>query len=369
MYRTNNLAANNPMITFLQTIEADMLNVGWVLVTANASGNFNANAANSTGTGNTNTQILIDVLKSPSGNNSIANDWFMALGRDLQTNTTLYVSMFAGYNSVSQQAWNYYLPNTTAATMTPAANGFNLNATPTGLYFTSSTVSVAGAVSSNASNARIFAFSTTSLANAVVATAGQNVTNSNGFIYYYSVTIDRVIMAMANVQSLNSSGSAFYVGMYDSFMPTTVDPYPLMMANIASAQFQSSGITILGGVSLTEPYFAASNTPVAGASGNWGLLCTFAFTNHILGDGYLGDSQTFARIPVSGRGNQTIGAGAASGYRGLLKDCMGSTYVAGRGDVLSWVFSNTQYNATMIGGTSTYQTSLSSLYGPFLLQV
>ena len=366
MYRANTITAGNGILTFIQTLESDMTNAGWVFASQNVASNFTANAANNT----TNTQILIDVLKSPSGNNTIGNDWFVAIARDSATNTQLIMSMFAGFNAASNQAWNYYLPNSSGTTCVPAANGFNLNSTPTQLYLTSATVGAVGSVIANAGNARIMALNTANMP-----------TTANGFNYYYSVTIDRLILCVANgvasQTNLNANGVAWYVGTYDSFMPLSIDPYPLAFANLAAAATGSGAITNIQAFGLTAPYFTASNVAPAGFAANGGIIAQYVWNNcSAINDFYLGSgangggSTTYlARMCVHGRDGGSYSGGVNQGLRGLFKDLVASPLVSNRGDTVFWTFNNAQVNATYIGNNGGNFNGSIVCYGPFILQI
>lgn len=364
-FRANNINSPNGMITFMQAIEGDMQGVGWVLVSANVNGNWTANATNTT----TNTAIIVDVLKSPGTNNSISNDWYIALGRDTASNSQLFVTMFAGWNAASNQAWNYYLPNTTAATQTPFANGFHSNANAAQLFLTSTTVSGQGAVAGNSNTALIFALNTNSLSNNA---------SGNGFNYHYSVTIDRVILSMQNVQSILTAagGYCFYIGMYDSFMPIIIDPYPLICANL-QASIVGSSLTNQQAFTINEPYYAVQSVTPTGFTGNWLVGVQYALNPMINGpDGYMGagfSSGTFAvsRLPISGKGGTTLGGGVTIGYRGLFKDLLVSTMPGIKGDRVFWNFNGAQFNSTFMGssGSGSWSSGVAAATGPWVLQI
>lgn len=354
-FRANNITANGGMNTFLTLIESDMINAGWVSVTSKVAANFTANAGNTT----TNTQILMDVLKSPGTNNAIAADWFVYLGTDLATNGSLYVSMSQAFNAATNLITNYILCNVTATTTLPYANGFCSNANTTNAYFSNTTVGT-GTQTANGSNARVLCLNSTYMANTA---------NSNGFNYYYSVTIDRLIMAVANVNTLNT-GPCFYLGTYDSFMPLTIDAYPIVMANLAALVLPSN-INGLSGGAPNEPVFIAQSIVPAGDAGNFFFKTQFSWNNLVGGvtaDSYLGGNQPFARLPIMGTGGNA--QNTPSGFRGLFRDCMVTPLPSGRGDLAFWTFNGTQYNATCFGaGTAIYNSGIATSYGPYVLQV
>lgn len=316
MYKAGNIIGTNCIVSLLSTMEADMITVGWVNV---ASGNIASNG----------TPVRWDVFKSPGSNNSIANDFYVLLGTDNATNTQLFITTCVGYNTTTN-AVSSFPP--VAASMPAAANTLAANQT---------------ANTCNTGNVWTLESST-------MPTAGF------GMNYYYSVTQDRVIVSVGNTAAVNI-GTCFYAGIYDSFMTLAVDPYPLVVANIASPQSVSQ---VTNGVSASpsEPAGAVVN------AGNFTIGTAVAWNNITSADPYLGSRSGLSRQSIIGRG---LNNGIA-GFRGLLKDCYVSPLQGGRGDLINWQFNGTTYIATGFGnGAALFSggTLTVNHFGPYVLQV
>jgi hypothetical protein len=311
MYRTGTIISANCMNLFLQNLESDLINVGFVNVSSGLL------ATNTSGV-----STRWDVMKSPGANNSIANDWFLFLGTDNATNTTLYTTISCGWNAAaSNQATQYICANNSAGALNVAANGF-------------CTIAFANTVNTG----NVFTMNTVSMATTV---AGMN--------FYYSVTIDRAIFSVANAASLNT-GTCFYCGTYDSFMPLSVDTYPLVAANLSSIiLFADIGSAGPSGFP-NEPYYIANNTSAKAVNGNFYGAVQGFWTEISSLDGYLGGRYSFCRSSIQGHG--TVAGAGNGGIRGLLKDYYVSTIQAGRGDLSYFTFNGTQYNLINLGNGS-----------------
>jgi hypothetical protein len=332
MYRSNTVIAQNPMTLIIANLEADMLNTGWVSV----------NTANIQNAGSANTSARWDWWMSPAANNSIGNNWYLGIATDMASNCQLFMTIAANAN-VNWGSGNQIAGFTPIIGSLPiAANGF----------------STATANTCNNSG-NVFTIGTAIMPN-----------TGTGTLFMYTVTIDRIIVCVANA-ACTVYGSTFYVGMYDSFMPLSIDPYPLIQSNIASyvAGATASMITAGSAGAINEP---ANNTTYVG---NFCVSTYFNWTALLQGDGYMGavaQQNGNPRFPISrtvvlGRGN----AANSCGMRGLLKDVVisgftGFTQAPYKGDMMTYNFNGTNTTYTYMGdeiGSHTYGSPLSSSAG------
>ena len=319
-YRTGTIANTLPTYNLIiSVLQQDMLNVGWKLWSTN-NGNVVAN------------QYMWRVYKSPgsgsaNGNNSIGTDWFMGLGWDIASNGNLIMTIMESYENVTNTIQNY-CPNTAP---TPIANGA-CNANPTALP------NITG------SNAMYLATNT------------QSALSQSNTVYYYSVTIDRLILCTSNGSGVANFGVSMYGGMYDSFMANTLDTMPIVLfnltANNASQSPPMSANALSGGAFFTrEPYQSTSLATNFCGSYN-------PFNNYSISMPVEGYTQRYlsSRALLMGR---TITAYTGSYIRGLLKDVWFVNSVNNivgptRGDIIQFVQNGVTITATNINPYGIY---------------
>lgn len=305
-YRASSVVAANCVYYAVQNLESDMTNVGWVnIVTGNVQ-----NA------GPSNTQAIWDWWQSPGTNNAIGQNWYIGIGRDAASQTNIYFTIAA--TMINSSASNTVVAGfPPVSSSMPAANSAN---------------TLASGQNANTCNnsGNVFTLGYT----ASLPTTG------NGMLFTYSILIDRLIINVANGSTLSNS-TCFYVGTYDSFMPLSVDPYPLICANVGG--ITPSDIGLQYGMSLSEP---ANTTTVTDnfyvGQVTWNPMCQSA-------DPYLGGGGTNPpRYPVS-----RIAVGGRSwGGRGLLRDVLITSVLSTapqRGDTLTFTFNGTVYTYTYLG--------------------
>lgn len=350
--RTANVAGAGYMNVIINTLTADMINVGYQLM---AQSNLVTNATN------TSNSIIWNILKSPKTNNAIGNDWFVAVGTDQPTNTWFWWTLFCGWNVAGTNLASQFVPSTLGASSVnyyPNANGFANSASIGANVLTPGNVfmlNVAGTPS--------------------IQTGG------NGCNYIYTVTIDRLIISFANTAAanLNANAVCLYAGTYDSFMPLCRDPYPLIFGQFGGAKAISTG-TIPGtlGASPNEPF--GIQYPVATLTtsrNNFNAPLVTALSSWVGGawDQYMGLGKP-ARIICGGGGS---GGGSIpsisglGGVRGMLKDVFAigtpsptgsTTPILAHGDVAYFIASGIQYNLTYCGNGSTTSAATGGALAP-----
>lgn len=333
--RSGNSAGAGYMNVIINTLTADMINTGYVLMAQN---NLVSNGTN------TSNSIQWNILKSPGGNNAIGNDWFVALGTDLPTNTWLWATLFCGWNVGGTNQASQFIPSNTGG------GGFpNFNICANGFANTS--------VTANALTP----------GNVWCLNGGGTLsiqTTGNGCNYIYTTTIDRTIISIANTAAANMNTNVwcYYLGTYDSFMPLSRDPYPLVMGNIAVvAGSGNPALPPTNSGSPSEPY--GIQFPFGPIQQNFATTIPAALTGYpIQGyDIYQGGSGPRpVKILIGGRGgaSQLISSATGlGGIRGVLKDCwaVGNTgntttsTIYAHTDVLYFTASGIQYNLTYLG--------------------
>ena len=190
-YVTGTTSATTPALTIRSALQTPMQNAGYTLIETRVEGTY-----------------TFDVYKSPSGSNSIAADWYLAIGHLTSGATSLAVRMFEIYDVGTHKARKY----APAATSTPDTDGSVNDAT--GVLLDSATLFQAGPGSISVSS----------------------------ITYYFNITIDRVLFA-TNVPSV------YYYGTYDRLLSSTDDPMPLAMLRI---HYDSAAASTALGVATRE---------------------------------------------------------------------------------------------------------------------
>lgn len=391
---SNGAGGINVVWAFINTIGADMVNTGWVKVTSqNVIGNCMSNAITApNGTIGPNSTVY-NVYQSPGKNNSIGNTFYLALGTDVQTNTRLVVCgpfMTWNTNPVGGNLAQNYIPGNSnvsfSGATSVAANGFCINTSAFG-----------GNVLSTLEES----YNVNVMYMATLGGIGRpggpfsNTPNTMGTGYYYSVTIDRVILSVANLtpgcvqgypqqtyvgQPANRVAPVWYFGVYDTVLPAYINPNPLIAMNVYSVQniYKPGGTGESGGGGIVFECHAGAGggtmwSPIV-SNGLWGLPYTVG------GNGQLGDVDAGGPLAITpgrvllycrGSGGFQIG-----GVLGFFKDLywfgVNAPTFSGRGDTGAMVLDGITYGLTNIGdGISTFITAggyQQACYGPWLLQ-
>ena len=284
-YYNYTLNSATPAVSIMNQLDTDLTAFGWV------------KDENNWLSGSGGSQTTWNVYRSPAGSNSAGTAFYFAMGRLVTSPTYIYFTgPFEGYNTSTKNCSNY-CPQNTATSRTPAATTF-LNPDAAAQLATSGTTFNIGGIN------------TSSLVTLPVST---------NFALQYSINYDRVILAL---RAASSANFGLYIGLYDSIMNTTDDPFPLCWVSLASGSSgpQTSVAASFGGATR-EPKTTIASTrnfwveqPVSGGaigtSQGWGILPGGGAT---AADVYSG--RWFAsRCPLYGQRH-----GSAQ-VRGLLKD-------------------------------------------------
>jgi len=300
---------STPAKDLVDRLSVDMVANGWVLVENDyAEGIY-----------------TWDVLRSPAGLNSVGNEFFVAIGYTTTGQTTMIWTAMKEWNTTTKRATRF-LPNT--ANLVPDALGYNPQ----------------GAVALPSTGTQIN-FRTRTLA-----------TSDS---YYYSVTIDRIIVS-GNALGSGSLRFFWYMGLFDSIVPLAVDPMPFTFTGDFYTTVSNTGVNdSTAGLMLTEPgqTTAANSNFVGGAVfvgsvsvsshrwvPNWEAASGTGSGNNLLR--YTGQN-LISRAMVNGR---TVSSGDVTlAMRGFLKDVYG---IAGGiyqvGDIAEWVWGGTTYSAVIL---------------------
>lgn len=299
---------STPAKDLVDRMSADMVANGWVLVENDyVEGTY-----------------TWDVLRSPAGLNSAGNEFFVAIGYLTSGQATMAWTAMKEWNTSTKRATRY-LPN--ANSIVPDSLGYNsqgISALPS----TGTTISF------------------------------RSITLATGDSYYYSVTIDRII-ASTNAIGVGTIRFFWYMGLYDSIIPSNIDPLPFTFTGswYTSA---ASGVTAgTVGYMLTEPgqttsdtnnfvggaaYFGSPSSDSAALVPSWGSAGTLGSGNNFLR--YTGQN-LISRVAVNGRTGTSSDIRLA--MRGLLKDCYavyGGAYTVG--DIAEWIWSAVTYSAVIL---------------------
>ena len=298
-YVTGTLSNAAPASTFLGIIDAT--------ITAEA-GLTKVSSAIVVGTNTWN------VYKSAAANNSFGQDFHFAIGYPTATPTTLLMAVFEGWNTGTLLATNYP-PN---ATVTP--NGSFAN--PGAALALPSTGTTMGYL--------------------------QSIALTTSCSYYYSVTPDRVIFSMLTSTPTNLG---FYIGLYDSFNTTAIDPFPLCIVNltVTAITVATSAVSTASGFSTRELGAAVSNTnnfcTMAGGA------AVSAWTRAELATDYYKGFNYLSRVLLTGK---------LTAFRGLLKDIYLGPLQTQNGDTVTW---------TLAGSPKTAVRASAGTYGVYFLTI
>lgn len=378
----------NTVWAFINTIGGDMINTGWVQVTTqNTVGNAMANAItapNGTIDGNS---VVYNVYQSPGSNNQIGNTWYVALGADCNTNTRLViVGPFMTWNLNGKNLAANFIPANAAGGMTSndAANGISWNSSALG----GNTLPTLGGGQSTVGGGSGFCnimYLSTQTVN--VSSIFSNTPNTLGTAYYYSVTIDRLIMGLGNLTPgsvtttsgglMSGQGSfanavTWYIGTYDTTLPSYIMPNPLVMFNVYCTQTglqygPAYGPSGQGGTSGVLMSTYGGNQSVQGAVSHYGFtVASYQFSYTLGGSspfpGDINAGGPYANIPQRlGIYSNQISDAQLGGFLGWFKDLYASSqYIVGlgRGDRAILWYDGIQYPMVFIGNAGA------SIVGP-----
>lgn len=254
-YSTGTINDANPGPVLLTALQTAMTGVGWVFVRDIVV-----------------TTNTYKVMKSPAAANSFGADFYVVLKVNTTGTGNITFAAMEVWDDTALLAQRY-IPSTSPAL-------------PTSTFaFTDST---GVAVSSNAL--------------AYIAVCAY--TASQAFSYYLTVTADRVIFAMRN----GAADFGAYVGLYDSYLTTTDDPFPLCCVPMTTSG-STSNSPVSGGATR-EPRTTVNTTYAFGV---------FVSVNYLAGiyqpaEGYTGKPFWTKLLLTSSRGTQY--------WRGTLKDVL-----------------------------------------------
>ena len=273
---------------------------------------------------------LIWVYRSPGSSNSFGSDFRIAfaISTTASQRSLLMIALFEGWNTSTKQCSNY-APS--VGSTVPSATTF-LNPGAAKALTSSGTLNSIGALAS-------IDFSSWTSPHQIV----------------YSVTIDRVIIGYRSNDSGNGWG-AQYIGLYDSFMNTTDDPFPICQVGLRASTTGGTG-SFQGtayGVSTREPKQTGS------AAANFGVQVGSVGTASPATSGFVppqaanvGDSYSqkmwLGRVPLL---SSRSGVGSV---RGLLKDVYVSNWANcsfGTRATFTQNPGNTTQNVTNINGAT-----------------
>jgi hypothetical protein len=324
MYTTTTTSSLSPASDYIiNSLEPNMLTVGWVKASTNVTVN----------TGNASNTLIWNVYKSPSGNNSISKDFYLAIGWDNASNANIAMTMFENWNSGSNTCSGYapFYAKLGAASIQSPNNWCNNNFSP-----------ISGDPTSNV---------------AYCITTATNTLSKTSQICYHSVTIDRVVTFSANSATL-STGHAYYGGVYDRFLSVGTDTFPIALVNFVpgfgSMDTNGANQTNISGFTIRE-YYSSSYA--------WSAGTGIPLNPISIGTEVYSNRNTTSRAMLAGGYSQA----STLNMRGLLKDIYYCNLTGNIGDTISVTISGVAYTATLIR-TGTMNNSVGACYG-YVLQV
>lgn len=286
------------------------------------------------------------VIKNPASLNYFQSDWHMALGYVTNSKGNMLCHLFENWNTSSKMATAY----------APAKSN---SWAPTGSYTSGrSPAMLHSGDNFAAASMELFQVGPRGIA------GGEN--------YYYSIDADRLCLAVAvNSTNLTTRG-ALYVGAYERFLPSSLDPVPLVLTRLqsydANQNFTVSRAESCFGAATREPGAAGydSNNFTAGWFTNGGnaaytspndLWTGFGFNDLNRKDSTAGPElysgmPMVSRVPVTGR--------EVNGLRGLFSGLyvVGAAGTSGVGTEYVWSFAGNTYAATQMRAADTSARSL-----------
>jgi hypothetical protein len=276
------------------------------------------------------------VIKSPASLNYFASDYYIALGCDSGT-SLIGACLFEEWSTSSKMA-GAFAPG--IATSWRPTNSYTCGRSPAMLHSS-------------------FSFATTSRM-FYQATVPAVVANDQ---CYYSITPDRLVLGIVSNSNNNFTRGAFYVGAYERFLPSSLDPVPVCITRLPSAN-QALAISVSNGNSgsgaaTREPgatswvvdhfaagYFAPDRTYVGGSDAwtPFGLSGLQRKDANYTENEYYTNRPFVSRIPVTGRQENAV--------RGLFIGLylIGSP-ISQSGTEMTWTFAGNTYTAVKVRGT------------------
>lgn len=289
------------------------------------------------------------VIKNPASLNYFQSDWHLALGYQNSTYQHVYFSVFEGWDTSSKMA-TAYAPGVT--TSWAPTNSYTCGRSPSQLN---------SGFNFAATSRNVFTVS----ANSILPTEP----------YWYSITADRLALGLCVNSTTDTTRMALYAGAYERFLPSSLDPVPLVLS-----QFQSPDADVGALVSNANSSIgAATREPgqTAHTLGNFSAgynnqIRTFidgsmAWTPFALAEATRRDADYAAnelysnrpmvsRIPVRGR--------QENGLRGLF---IGMYWIGATADQSGseavWTFGANTYAATKIRGSHGNLPAQGSRFG------
>jgi hypothetical protein len=277
--------------------------------------------------------LTYDVLKCPGSLNYFGRDFHVAIGFNTDSKDSLAISLFEEWNTSSKMA-TAYCPATNSATVTAS---YTVNASPARLNS---------------------GFPVPSSRSMYMVTAGGIAPTEN---YWYSVSPDRITLAVAVNSTNNFARFAGYVGGYERFLPSSLDPCPVVISRFSGQGYTGTGVAAAnsargaatrepGQVGITTENFAAGfyiDDSTAGYAGElWtpvGIGNTFGRKNLDSVNELYSNRPFVSRVPVIGR--------QANGVRGLFIGLYGvGAGIQPAGTVATWTFAGNTYTATRMRG-------------------
>lgn len=282
------------------------------------------------------------VIKNPASLNYFQSDWHMALGYVTNSKGNMIVQMFENWDTSSKMATAYAPVQTNSWAVT---GSYTSPRSPAMLH-----------------SSDVLTVSSMSMFQMRFPGCGQSDPT------YYSVDADRLCLAVSSGSGGLASRGACYVGAYERFMPSSLDPVPIVMSRLqtyagpGNQNFQVSRVDSCFGAATREPgqTIHNNNNFTAGwwTNGGNGVYLTpnqlwtgFGFTqgdrNDFFSttDFYTGKPMV-SRVPVTGRESYAL--------RGLF---LGLYVVSGAGTSpigteYQWTFAGNTYTATQMRGAS-----------------
>lgn len=282
--------------------------------------------------------VTWEVLRNPSSLNYFGGEFHIALGYDTASKTHMYASLFEGWDTSSKMA-SKYAPWVTNS-IGPYNADFSNPRSPSHLFSTGS---------------------------GVFTLIASNIVDAEN--YWYSITADRLALSVAANSSNNGTKAAWYVGAYERFLTSSVDPCPVVITwNSGAAGGSQARTEVSSAAGSIVPIGAATREPLAlvHSVGNFAagwkngdnVYTTGCFAWTPFGLSELGRTDTTAarelytqrpfvsRIPVTGRGADSLA------LRGLLIDMyiIGDDVTTAHGAEARWTFAANTYAATKMRG-------------------
>lgn len=295
-YATTSIDTATPVVDLMTWLDGKMTTNGWTFVETWTSGTKVAN-----------------VYKSPAAGNSVGVDFYVAFYRSTTT-SVLTVLLFEDWDAVNKKARKY----------APASgSGITVNVTD------NTVTDATGVLLDSATLSRV---ATVTLSSGVAQ------------VIYLDVDANKVVVA----NSSQASAAFAYAGVYESLLPASIDPVPLVVWN--GSGHASGSSSALYGASTREPTAPAvgqynfqmhSNVPtVSDRFYAYGVMTGSATSNtsktiSSSGDLYRAGSSQAAKIVLVSSRVATSTVSNQNAARGLPLNVVTSYSGGARGDTLT----------------------------------